>query len=330
MSLNLDILMVVSCPNGRMSSDVYDLIAFGRHVLALQNGTMRMLMVGDRVARLAEEVARCEGIDVMALENPAFATYTNEAYRKLLVGEIASLAPSLVCTMHNSQGWEWAPAVAAAIGAACISAVDGVLMKADQLHFQKDLYGGKVKGHFAATRPVATITVQPGCFKYTPMEATPPGGVTLRRLSWAPEKTRYLGVKKAQADTSRITDANVVVAVGNGIGSDENLPLVEDFAKLFDRSAVAGTRIVCDRGWLGYHQQVGVTGATVAPSLYIACGISGAAQHVMGMRGSGLVVAINTDARAPMLAEADLCVVEDLTQFLSVVLDVFAQQNASD
>ena len=91
---------------------------------------------------------------------------------------------------------------------------------------------------------------------------------------------------------------------------------------------VAGTRIVCDRGWLDYDRQVGVTGVTVTPALYIACGISGASQHVMGMRGSGFVVAINTDPQAAICAEADVCIVEDLKTFLPMLLDVYEKQKA--
>ena len=118
----------------------------------------------------------------------------------------------------------------------------------------------------------------------------------------------------------------VFLAAGNGIGEEENLLLIQRLAERLPKAMVAGTRIVCDRGWLGYDRQVGVTGATVAPALYIACGISGASQHVMGMRGSGFVIAINTDAQAPICAEADVCIVEDLKEFIPLLLEIYEKQ----
>jgi electron transfer flavoprotein alpha subunit len=115
-------------------------------------------------------------------------------------------------------------------------------------------------------------------------------------------------------------DAEVIVAAGMGIGQREHLKWIDRLASLFPKASVGGTRLVCDRNWLGYDHQIGVTGATVAPALYIACGISGAAQHRMGMRGAGFVVAINSDPHAPIFAEADVCIVEDLVAFIPQVI----------
>lgn len=133
--------------------------------------------------------------------------------------------------------------------------------------------------------------------------------------------TEFLGRTPSEGGFADISEANVIVAAGNGIGSEDNLVWIQRLADLFPRAAIAGSRLVCDRGWLDYQQQVGVTGASVAPALYIACGISGATQHRMGMRGSEYVVAINTDPNAPMFNEADICIVEDLIEFIPLVLD---------
>ena len=122
---------------------------------------------------------------------------------------------------------------------------------------------------------------------------------------------------------SAITEAKVIVAAGRGIGEAEKLGIIEQLAKVFPRSAVAGSRIVCDMGWLEYKCQVGVTGATVTPELYIACGISGAVQHVSGMRSSGFIVAINTDPAAAIFQTADICVVEDLTTFIPILIEMY-------
>jgi electron transfer flavoprotein alpha subunit len=136
-------------------------------------------------------------------------------------------------------------------------------------------------------------------------------------------KTRSTGIKQAEADMTGITEADVIVSVGQGLGDKENLDLIYQLAALFPKSAVAGSRIVCDLGWLEYSCQVGVTGATVAPQLYIACGISGAVQHVMGMRSSGYVVAINKDPAAAIFQVADICVIEDLATFIPTFIELY-------
>ncbi len=123
----------------------------------------------------------------------------------------------------------------------------------------------------------------------------------------------FTGVKQAEADITGITEAGVIVSAGQGLADKENVDLVYRLAALFTKSAVAGSRIVCDLGWLEYKCQVGVTGATVSPKLYIACGISGAVQHVSGMRNSEFIVAINKDPAAAIFQIADVCIVEDLT-----------------
>jgi electron transfer flavoprotein alpha subunit len=121
-----------------------------------------------------------------------------------------------------------------------------------------------------------------------------------------------------------LSQASVVLAVGNGIGSQENLDIVYKLARLFHKCAVGGSRIVCDSGLLSHGRQVGITGAVVAPSLYMACGISGAFQHLAGMDQSEFVVSINRDPTAPMMNMADVCIVEDLNTFLPICLAILS------
>jgi electron transfer flavoprotein alpha subunit len=116
--------------------------------------------------------------------------------------------------------------------------------------------------------------------------------------------------------------ADVIVSAGRGIGNEENLALIRQLAGLFSKSAIGCSRTVCDRGWLGYQHQIGLTGKTVSPKLYIACGISGAIQHVTGMSGSKYVVAVNKDPGAAIFQVADVGIVEDLTIFIPLVIDL--------
>jgi electron transfer flavoprotein alpha subunit len=317
-------MLVAGCTQGRIQSEDDDLIAFGRALQKLDGGAMGIWILGDHLETTADALARRSGLDVTAIQGPGLADYLNETHGEVLLGEIRAVKPRYVCTAHTSRGWDWAPMVAVRSGADCITAVDGVDLCEGRIRFQRELYGGKVKGLYASDTATTVITVQPGVFRsaseYAP--ATPAGSVFPKPWAGKPERTRHEGTRAATADTSDITAAPIVVAVGNGIGDEENLAMIHRLAGRLPKAAVAGSRIVCDRGWLAYSRQVGVTGATVAPALYIACGISGASQHVMGMRGARFVVAINTDPRAPIFNEADVCIVEDVVRFIPLLEEV--------
>ena len=326
MSDPVDIMLVTSCRKGRVDPEIYDLIAFGRRLQALGAGPMGVWILGEDVNEAAREIAHGTGVPVTGLQDGELANYVNEAFGAMSAREIESVDPTYVCVAHTSRGWEWAPALAARIDAGCICAVDGLVETRGRLCFQRDVYGGKAKGLYTSSATTTVITVQPGAFKFEPAaHSIAPNAVTLKNTPCTVKRTRYLGLKQGVSDTSRITEAPIIVAVGNGIGDFENMALIHRLAGSLPGAAVAGTRIVCDRGWLGYNGQVGVTGASVSPDLYLACGISGASQHVTGMRGSGFVIAINTDPHAPMFNEADICIVENVIHFIPLLEDACAR-----
>jgi electron transfer flavoprotein alpha subunit len=138
-----------------------------------------------------------------------------------------------------------------------------------------------------------------------------------------------LGVRPVELDDTGLADARVIVSAGKGIGKKENLSLLYCLAELFSKSTVAGSRLVCDMEWLEKQRQVGITGNTVAPELYIACGISGAVQHVAGMGDAGFVVAVNTDPHAAIFNVSDICIVEDVTTFIPEVLAAYKAKKES-
>ncbi|MCG6878602.1 MAG: electron transfer flavoprotein subunit alpha/FixB family protein [Deltaproteobacteria bacterium] len=320
------IMLIAACHKGYVDPELYDLIAFGRKLQALRGGAMGIWILGDAVDKAAQDMAEQVGLPVTVVQDQRLGAYLNETYCAVLTQEMEALHPAFVCTAHTSRGWEWAPALAARAGAGCICGVDGLVEFQGRLCFQRDLYGGKVKGLYASSADTTVITVQPGIFKFEPSaEASPAAPLIHKDVSWPSGRTRYLGSKKAEADSTHITSAPIIVAVGNGIGERENMELIHRLAKLFSHAEVAGTRILCDRGWLEYNRQVGVTGASVSPALYLACGISGASQHVRGMRGARFVIAINTDPGAPMFNEADICIVEDIVSFIPLLEDAFRQ-----
>jgi electron transfer flavoprotein alpha subunit len=314
------ILIVAGCDAGVPEQGFSDALACAALIAEANPASLRALLLGEGGEAVAREMTALDAIDVTAISGPGLVPYTGEAYRRVLAEEIRNLRPALVLTPQTARGAEWAPALAAELGCGCISAIDGVRAGKGEICFQKDLYGGKVKGLFAPGPGTTFLTVQPGAFAGRHPAAQGQGGLETKSVQFRQRTEAHLGSLPAPGNASDLNAAAIIVAVGNGIGSADNLSLIQELAARLPRAAVAGSRIVCDRGWLGNHQQVGVTGATVAPALYLACGISGAVQHRAGMRGSRFVVAINTDPGAPIFNEADLCIVEDLTTFIPLLL----------
>jgi len=320
----VEIMLVTACHKGRLDPEIYDLIAFGRKLQELGGGAMGIWILGDGVDTAAQKLTEQVGLPVAVVQGEGLSHYLTETFCAVVAQEIKALQPVFVCTGHTSRGWEWAPAVAARTGAGCICGVDGLVEFQGRLCFQRDLYGGKIKGLYASSAETTVITVQPGIFKFEPpAEISPAAPVIRKDVSCPLGSSRFLGSKKAETDSTHITSAPIIVAVGNGLGDEGNMKLVHRLAKCLPRAEVAGTRILCDRGWLEYSRQVGVTGASVTPALYLACGISGASQHVVGMRGAKFVIAINTDPAAPIFNEADVCIVEDIIQFMPLMEDAF-------
>jgi electron transfer flavoprotein alpha subunit len=211
------------------------------------------------------------------------------------------------------------------LSGACISGIEDVLTFEDGVCFARPVYGGKLIAHIRPLAETAVLIVQPGLFKADQQSDQKPGRVTIREIAIQARQWRSMGVKQVAVTAKGIAEADVVVAAGQGIGDRDNLELINQLAAIFAKASIAGSRIVCDLGWLAYGCQVGVTGASVSPQLYLACGISGAIQHISGMRGSQFIVAINKDPAAAIFQVADICVVEDLETFIPTLIETYQQ-----
>ena len=199
--------------------------------------------------------------------------------------------------------------------------MEGICYTAYGLGFLRSIFGGKIQAEIEPTAETTLLTLQPGSFKpHAAQENAEPVVRSYQTVVPAP-LFGSLTLKKVPAEGIDLSAAKVLVAAGRGIGEEENLALIQQLADQFPQSATCGSRPIVDAGWMPYSRQVGVTGATVSPSLYIACGISGAAQHLSGMRGSGFVVSINSDPGAAIFNVSDICIVEDLTYFIPLLIE---------
>lgn len=235
--------------------------------------------------------------------------YNPDEHLRLLQEVVAKESPQLIVFLHSSYGWDLAPRVAFALGAGQISEVvdcqeDAMVVPA---------CNAKLRRVVRASGDVTIVTLQAGAFS---LENEPGGSPQVELLeSRHGGQIEFLAYEAGEQGGVDLSKAEIVISAGRGIGKPENLAMVEALAKALG-GEYGASRPVVDSGWAEHTRQVGSTGQTVAPKLYVACGISGAIQHLAGMKKSEFVVAINTDRDAPIGEVADVLVVADLKQFL--------------
>jgi electron transfer flavoprotein alpha subunit len=323
MKMTNKIAVIAEHADGRIKPVTFELIAFAKKLSQSNSPPIQVLILGAEIQSLAQEIADESGLDVVGFEIPGMPDYNGELYNKILAEYFVADRPLYVCIAHTSRGADFAPALAIDLNGACISGIEEVLTFEDGVCFARPVYGGKLIAHIRPLAETSVLTIQPGLFKPDNQSGQKSGRVAIRKISTKAHQWRSMGIKQIAMTTKGVAEADVVVAAGQGIGDQDNLDLINQLAAIFTKSAIAGSRIVCDLGWLEYGCQVGVTGATVSPQLYLACGISGAIQHISGMRGSEFIVAINKDPAAAIFQVADICVVEDLKTFIPIFIETY-------
>jgi len=313
------IAVVAEHAAGRTTRATYEALACAREIACIQPSKIFMVVLGDEADEVGRKIADFANVSVVGVRVPGLKAYDGDAYRGVLAEVLAALDVSLTCVPGTTQGLDFAPGLAVKLGASCVGNVERVLEQDGQPVFVRTLFNGKVVAELSPGSPTVVL-VQPGSFSQERQSGDHRNSLEVRTFSWEPTRSRVLGYKVEEPADAALGDAAVILAAGRGLGRKENLDLIQRVASLFARSAVAGSRPLCDQGWLPYRRQVGQTGATVAPELYIACGISGAQQHLIGMRGSKCIVAVNTDPEANIFRHADIGIIEDVEQFLSDLL----------
>ncbi len=290
-------LLVGEYREGKLLEATYELIGFAKKIGA----DFEMVLVGS-----SDQLPQFDG--TLHLADVAVAKEYNPALHKALVLAAADKAGAdTIIFSHSSYGWDLAPRVALALGAAQISEVievtaDGFLLPA---------CNAKLRRTVKANTEKQVITLQAGAF----MAAEPGGSPNVQALEvTGGGDCEFVGYEQAEAGGVDLAKAEVIVSVGRGVGKPENVEMIQALAKALG-GEYGASRPVVDAGWVPHDRQVGTTGQSVAPKLYVACGISGAIQHLAGMKKSEFVLAINTDKDAPIGEVADVLVVADIKQF---------------
>ncbi len=280
--------------------------------VAEQNGgDVTALLLGSGVDALAEKLAGYSD-KVLYVDNPLFADFNAEKYQLALVELIKQYNPELLMVGHTTQGVDLAPALAVEMGMPFVSDVIEIESVDGKLQPVRQYYQGKVNANFAfkgeppylVTFREATLEV-PDAFKKGAVEKID------SPLTEDIEYRRFIEYVEAEVGDVDITQSEILVAVGRGVREEKNMAMIEELAGAI-KADLCGSRAATDAGWLEHDRQVGTSGKTVKPKLYIAIGISGAFQHLAGMKGAKTIVAINKDPDAPIFSVADFAIIDDL------------------
>ncbi|MBE0504444.1 MAG: electron transfer flavoprotein subunit alpha/FixB family protein [Desulfuromonadales bacterium] len=239
----------------------------------------------------------------------ACGEYNPDLHRDLIVRTVAEENPDAVVFLHSSYGWDLAPRVAAALKVAQISEVVGLV----EGGFEVGCCNGKMRRTVKPATARVVLTIQSGAFPVNKEGGSPQ--VVALAPPVASGRVIFAGYEAAEARAIDLGRAEVIVSAGRGVGKKDNIPLIAALAKALG-GELGASRPVVDAGWIEHSHQVGTTGQSVAPKLYVACGISGAIQHLAGMKKSDFIVAINKDKDAPIGEIADVLIVADVLQFV--------------
>ncbi|MGE4559109.1 MAG: electron transfer flavoprotein subunit alpha/FixB family protein [Desulfobulbus sp.] len=297
-------LLVAEFREGKLRTKYSQLIAFAQQLQA----DATMFLVGS-----PNELPQFDGTLYLA-DVAKYGEYNPTVHKQLLLEVIAKEQPEQIVFHHSSYGWDLAPRLAVALKAAQVSEVVAV---EDGLPVVP-VCNAKLRRKIKSSTTPTILTLQAGAFG---MENDPSGTPTVVNVETdATGKVQCTGYEAAKVEGVDLTKSEVIVSAGRGVGKPENVAIVQALAKAL-KGEYGASRPVVDAGWVEHNRQVGTTGTTVKPKLYVACGISGAIQHLAGMKTSDYIVAINTDKDAPIGEVANVLVVADLKQFIPVLTE---------
>lgn len=321
-----NILIIAEHLQGQVQEITHELVARARQLAAGPGAAVEVLLLGgaDAVDEMAGALAGADRILVGAADH--LAEFTAPAYTEAAAAVIAQRQPRLVLLGHTSQGMDLAPALSAALGWPLVACCNAIAWEAGAWVATANLYGGRINVEVAVGGP-AVLTVLTGAAP----NAAAAGAPAVERVDVADlgaatvRVSRLIEPEAADVDITRL---DILVSVGRGIGDNANIELAEELAAALG-GGVAASRPVIDNGWLPRSRQVGKSGLSVAPRCYIAVGISGAPEHLEGIKGNGLVIAVNTDAAAPIFAAAQYGTTCDALDLLPALLEKIEAQGAS-
>jgi electron transfer flavoprotein alpha subunit len=324
-----EIMVLVEHRQGEVREISFEMLAKGQELAEKQQTELTAVLLGTGVASLAADIKRfCHA--TLIVEDALLTHFNSEPYQDVLTALIKERNPSLVLIGHTAFGMDLAPALATAAGMPLATDCYEIAVEGDAIRPYRQMYGGKICAEVHVREaPCAMITVRLGSFL----------SENLREIKGAIEEVpfvfegdysykKFLNYIEAAVGEVDITQADIIVSVGRGIGSPENLPVAEELASALG-GVVACSRPVADKQWLPKERQVGTSGKTVKPKFYVALGISGAFQHIAGMKNAATIIAINKDAKAPIFHVANYGIVDDLFKAVPAIVEKLRERRGA-
>jgi electron transfer flavoprotein alpha subunit len=318
------ILVVVEQREGKLNRVSWETITAGQAIAAATGWTLEAAVVGSGAASIAGEVASKKVAKVYDLESPKLEPYTPDAFAAGLKQFLTSKQPKLVLMPHTYQVRDFVPKLATSMGRTAISDCIGFRNEGGKLLFTRQMFQGKFAADVSFTSDAPWfVTFQNGAFRGDKAEAgasAAPVETVNVEIGDGVIRNKPQEVFKEAKQAVDLTQAEIIVAVGRGIKEQKNIEIAKQLADALGGD-LAASRPICDSGWLPMDRQIGSSGQTVAPKLYLALGISGAIQHIVGMKGSRAIIAVNKDSEAPIFEIADYAVVGNLFEIVPPLIE---------
>jgi len=320
------ILVIAEQRNGKLNRATWETIAGAQQLAA--GADLVVALPGSGVGEAAAELAAAQVKEVVTIESSAIESYTPDGYTAALQQAIAALSPSLVVLPHTYQTRDFAPKLAARMERALVTDVTGFKAAGADTAFVRPMFQGKLTADVVPQGPAPHfVTFQIGAFR-ADQAAKGAAPAPVRAMSVTVDGSAIRQKPEAPFQEARqavdLSQAERIVAVGRGIKGQEHMAVAQKLADALG-AELAASRPICDAGWLPMERQIGSSGQTVAPKLYVALGISGAIQHVVGMKGSRTIVAVNKDADAPIFEVADYGIAGDLFEIVPAIVAELAK-----
>ena len=313
------VLVYVEHKDGKVKKITHELLSE-----ANRDGAEAVAFVaaGEGVETLAKQLGEMGAKRVITAQDVGLKVYCNEAYGKFFLEAVKSVNPSIILMGATAQGKDLAPRIAAKLGVGLASDCTKVQISGDKLKVSRPVYSGKAIADIEFTGAAPYLaTVRPNALSISPITAGASATVTSVSVDLSGVKSVAKDIVKSATAKLDVTEANIVVSGGRSLKSAENFAIIEALAAALPNAAVGASRAAVDAGYRPHTDQVGQTGKVVSPTLYIACGISGAIQHLAGMRTSKTIVAINKDPEAPIFQLADYGIVGDLFELVPLLTE---------
>ncbi len=312
------ILAIVETDQGRVRESAFELLTLARELGQATGGTPCAAVLSADPSAAAAQVAGKGAETVFAVKHPTLENYTADAWTIALKQLIASEDVAVVLFPHTPLGWDAAPRLAAAHGLPALTEV--VAVEDGGKIWTRMMFNGKFQVKMSLEGTPAVATVQKGAFAICEEQTSGAVQEFTPELEAGEIRQKYVEITSAPSESKvDLASADIIVAGGRSLGSEEKFGIIKELAEVLG-GQVGASRPVTDAGWLPHEHQVGSSGITVKPKLYIAAGISGAIQHIVGMKQSGYIIAINKDKEAPIFEVADVCIVGDLFEVVPALV----------